>query len=165
HSYSGNKLKALNKFAKKSGKRLWMSEFGAGGTEPHNHQDMSSVMQLAERIIFDLRILQPIAWVYWQAIEDETAKNNWGFIHSDFREGGSYEITKQYYAMGNFSKFIRPRSSIILTTDGRTVAAYDEGEKRLTIVVRNELKGKKDLEYDLSEFHFETRLADVYKTS
>lgn len=165
HSYSGSQLEDLNRFAEENKKKLWMSEFGAGGTEAHNHEDMSSVMQLAERIIFDLRILQPVAWVYWQAVEDEGAKNNWGFIHSDFRVGDRYELTKQYYAMANFSKFIRPGSSIILTTDGRSVAAYNEERKQLTIVVRNELKEERELEYDLSEFYFETRSADVYETS
>lgn len=165
HSYSGSKLKDLNIFAEKSEKKLWMSEFGAGGSEAHNHQDMSSVMQLAERIIFDLRILQPVAWIYWQAVEDEGAKNNWGFIHSDFSLGENYEFTKQYYAMANFSKFIRPGSSIILTTDGRSVAAYNEDKEQFIIVVRNELKEEKQLEYDLSEFQFEPQLASVYETS
>src|SRR5690625_6878887 len=108
HSYNGSQLQALNTFAKENGKTLWMSEFGAGGTEEHNHQDMTSAMELADRIIKDLRRLQPAAWVYWQAVEDEGAKNNWGFIHSDFKAGESYEITKQYYAMAHFSKFIRP---------------------------------------------------------
>lgn len=165
HSYSGMKLQALHKFANDNEKRLWMSEFGAGGSEPHNHQDMTSVMQLAERVVFDLRMLQPAAWVYWQAVEDESAKNNWGFIHSDFRVGETYDMTKQYYAMANFSKFIRPGSSIILTTDGRSVAAYHEEDKQLTIVVRNELEDEKELAYDLSEFDFETRVADVYETT
>jgi O-glycosyl hydrolase len=165
HSYSGSRLDDLNRFAEENGKKLWMSEFGAGGTEPHNHEDISSVMQLAERIIFDLTLLQPSAWIYWQAVEDESAKNNWGFIHADFRVGENYELTKQYYAMANFSKFIRPGSRIILTTDGRSVAAYNEEQKQLTIVVRNESKEEKELAYDLSEFHFETRSADLYETS
>lgn len=64
-----------------------MSEYGTGGTEPHNHEDLSSVLELAERVITDLHQLQPAAWVYWQAVEDESAKNNWGFIHTDFRHG------------------------------------------------------------------------------
>src|SRR5690625_5762123 len=58
HSYNGSQLQALNTFAKENGKTLWMSEFGAGGTEEHNHQDMTSAMELADRIIKDLRLLQ-----------------------------------------------------------------------------------------------------------
>ncbi|QYR21529.1 hypothetical protein KZ483_00140 [Paenibacillus sp. sptzw28] len=165
HSYNGSQLVELRELAKEKGKKLWMSEYGTGGTEPHSHDDMSSVMELAERIIFDLRMLQPAAWVYWQAVEDESAQNNWGFIHSDFKQSEGYELTKQYYAMANFSKFIRPDSRIILTDDDRSVAAYDEAKKQLTIVVRNEGGNKKEANYDLTAFKFDSRSAKVYQTS
>lgn len=164
HSYNGSKLVELREYAKQTGKKLWMSEFGAGGSEAHNHQDMSSVMELAERIIFDLRMLQPAAWVYWQAVEDEGANNNWGFIHSDFSKEANYELTKQYYAMANFSRFILPKSRIIPTDDGRTVAAYNEARQQLTLVVRNEQMAK-ELTYDLTSFELNSSTAAVYRTS
>ncbi|MNN56363.1 hypothetical protein D3C81_1712850 [compost metagenome] len=125
---------------------------------------MTSVMELAERIIFDLRMLQPAAWVYWQAVEDEGANNNWGFIHSDFNGAETYEITKQYYAMGNFSRYILPGSRILPTDDGRSVAAYQEDMQQLTVVVRNE-QAEKELIYDLTPFEFEATTAKVYRTS
>ena len=165
HSYGGSRLEELNQFANDNEKTLWMSEFGAGGSEEHNHQDMTSVMELAEKITFDLRILQPSAWVYWQAVEDESAQNNWGFIHSDFMSEESYELTKQYYAMANFSKFIRPGSRIILPDNARSVAAYDEEERQLTIVMTNDSNDEKTLEFDLSAFNLNTESADVYITS
>lgn len=164
HTYNGSSLAEVRDFAKENGKHLWMSEFGTGGSGPHDHQDMSSVMELAERIIFDLRMLQPAAWVYWQAIEDEGANNNWGFIHSDFSGGESYEITKQYYAMANFSRFILPGSRILPTDDGRSVAAYLEEKQQLTVVVRNE-QAEKELIYDLTPFEFEVSTAKVYRTT
>src|SRR5699024_6229159 len=142
-----------------------MSEFGAGGTEEHNHQDMTSAMELSDRNIKDLRRLQPASWVYWQAVEDEGAKNNWGFIHSEFKAGESYEITKQYYAMAHFSKFIRPGSYIILTDSDCSVAAYDKEQKRLTVVATNNTVDVQELEYDLSAFDFETQSVNVYQTS
>ncbi|MCL6605089.1 MAG: hypothetical protein K6T94_19670 [Paenibacillus sp.] len=164
HTYNGSKLMEIRDFAQEKGKHLWMSEYGTGGSESHNHEDMSSVMELGERIIFDLRVLQPAAWVYWQAVEDESAKNNWGFIHSDFSVGENYELTKQYYAMANFSKFILPDSLIIPTDDGRTVAAFNEAKQQLTIVTRNE-QSDKDLTYDLTPFEFDNAIAKIYQTS
>src|SRR5699024_8037085 len=164
-SYSGSRLEELNQFANDSEKTLWMCEFGAGWAEEHNHQDMTSVMELAEKITFDLRILQPSAWVYWQAVEDESAQNNWGVIHSDFMTEESYELTKQYYAMSNFSKFIRPGSSIILPDSARSVAAYNKEEKQLTIVITNDSNDENALEFDLSEFEINPGSADVYITS
>ncbi|AOZ93424.1 glycoside hydrolase family 30 protein [Paenibacillus crassostreae] len=164
HTYNGANLEELRNWTAERGLKLWMSEYGTGGSEPHNHQDISSVMELSERIIYDLRILQPAAWVYWQAVEDESANNNWGFIHSDFLGEESYEITKQYYAMANFSRFIRPGSRIIRTDDGRTVAAYDAQKEQLTIVVRNE-QAEKELIYDLTSFEFDSEKAEIYQTS
>lgn len=164
HSYNGAKLEELRDFAQQNGKKLWMSEYGTGGSEPHNHQDMSSVLELAERITYDLRMLQPAAWIYWQAIEDESANNNWGFIHSEFSEEANYELTKQYYAMANFSRFIRPDSRIIPTNDGRTVAAYNEVTQQLTLVIRNE-QSDKEITYDLTPFELNSTIAAVYRTS
>ncbi|SFD53668.1 O-Glycosyl hydrolase [Paenibacillus catalpae] len=165
HTYTGFGLAELRELAKVKGKKLWMSEYGTGGTGPHNHEDMSCVMELAERVISDLRLLQPAAWVYWQAVEDESAQNNWGFIHSDFRVGDSqYEITKQYYAMAQFSKFIRPGSRILITDDPHSVAAYDAANNRLTVVVHNQ-GGPRQAVYDLSAFGADRSTAKVYRTT
>ncbi|CAM3402162.1 glycoside hydrolase [Paenibacillus lupini] len=165
HTYTGVQLSELRKLAEEKGKRLWMSEYGTGGTEPHNHEDLSSVLELAERVITDLHQLQPTAWVYWQAIEDESAQNNWGFIHTDFRHGdGSYELTKQYYAMAQFSKFIRPGSRILFTGDERSIAAYDAAIKQLTIVTCN-TGDSREVSYDLSAFQIDDCAAKVYRTS
>ena len=166
HSYNGAKMIELRERAARLGKKLWMSEYGAGGSEPHNHQDMTSVLELAERIMFDLRLLQPAAWIYWQAVEDETAQNNWGWIHANFvTKEESYEITKQYYAMGQFSKFIRPGSQIIPTSDGRSVAAYHEQDQMLVVVIRNERSAARQATYDLSAFSYPGNQAAVYETS
>lgn len=164
HSYNGSKMEELRAFAEKHGKRLWMSEYGTGGSMPHNHEDMTSVSELAERIMFDLRIMQPKAWIYWQAVEDESAKNNWGFIHANFEGAEGYEVTKQYYAMAQFSKFIAPGSAIAPTGDGRSLAAYNSNERKLTIVVRNS-KSERTLAFDLSPFQFTEGTAGVYRTS
>ncbi|MCM3626637.1 hypothetical protein M3194_04565 [Paenibacillus glycanilyticus] len=165
HTYTGIGLDELRELAQAKGKKLWMSEYGTGGTEPHNHEDMSCVMELAERIVNDLRLLQPAAWVYWQAVEDESAQNNWGFIHSDFSHGDSqYEMTKQYYAMAQFSKFIRPGSRILFTDDPNSVAAYDSASRLLTVVAHNP-GNQRQAAYDLSTFKTEGTTAKVYRTT
>ena len=166
HAYNGSKMAELREKTAALGKTLWMSEYGAGGSEPHNHQDMTSVLELAERIMFDLRLMQPAAWIYWQAVEDETAQNNWGWIHANFVTGEArYDMTKQYYAMGQFSKFIRPGSRIIPTGDGRSVAAYHEEDRTLAVVIRNERSAAVQATYDLSAFTYSGGRAEVYETS
>ncbi|WP_019635436.1 glycoside hydrolase family 30 protein [Paenibacillus fonticola] len=166
HSYNGSRMEELRAFAQGSGKRLWMSEYGTGGSAPHHHEDMTSVMELAQRIMFDLKMMKPAAWIYWQAVEDEGADNNWGFIHANFTGEESYELTKQYYAMAQFSKFIAPGSRIIPADDGRVLAAYDAAAGQLTVVVRNELSDRK-VTVDLSPFTYDAGAAQVeaYRTS
>ncbi|WP_435164180.1 glycoside hydrolase family 30 protein [Paenibacillus glycanilyticus] len=165
HSYNGVRLEEIRMLAQEKGKKLWMSEYGTGGTGPHDHGDMTSVMELAERIITDLRLLQPAAWVYWQAVEDESARNNWGFIHTDFRQGnGQYEMTKQYYAMAQFSRFIRPGSRILWLDDRDSIAAYDEARKQLTVVAHNR-EGQRQIRYDLGPFVQGDAAAKLYRTS
>ncbi|TCM99568.1 O-glycosyl hydrolase [Paenibacillus sp. BK033] len=165
HSYNGVRLEEIRKLAREKGKKLWMSEYGTGGTGPHDHGDMTSVMELAERVITDLRLLQPAAWVYWQAVEDESAQNNWGFIHSDFRHGENrYEITKQYYAMAQFSKFIRPGNRILCPDDRDSIAAYDAASKQLTVVVHNR-EGQRRIRFDLGPFVPDGTTAKLYRTS
>ncbi|MEC0184584.1 glycoside hydrolase [Paenibacillus peoriae] len=165
HSYNGSRLEELRTLAEQLGKRLWMSEYGTGGSETHSHDDMTSVQELAERIMCDLKIMQPSAWVYWQAVEDEGANNNWGFIHAHFTGEEQYEVTKQYYGMAQFSKFIRPGASIIPTDDGRMLAAYDPVRRKLVLVIRNELSASKT-SFELNDFTYSDALeAQVYQTS
>lgn len=165
HSYNGDQLTEVRALADKYGKKLWMSEYGTGGSAPHSHEDMTSVMELANRIIQDLRILRPAAWIYWQAVEDEGANNNWGFIHADFVHQEEYEQTKQYYAMLNFSRFIRPGSRIIITPTDQSIAAYDEGTKRLTIVVQNNQEQAEEIGFELSGFTWTKEKAQIYETT
>lgn len=165
HSYHGSSMEELRTLAKGHGKRLWMSEYGTGGTEPHHHEDMVSVQELAERIMLDLSIMQPSAWIYWQAVEDEGANNNWGFIHADFGGSEQYDITKQYYGMAHFSKFIRPGSLIIPTSDCRTLATYDKMSRQLVLVIRNE-RSAEDKAVELTHFNYpDTAVAQMYVTS
>ncbi|MFC5470227.1 glycoside hydrolase [Cohnella suwonensis] len=164
HSYNGTKMKELRALAEQLGKPLWMSEYGTGGDASHSHEDLTSAMELATRIMTDLKIMQPKAWIYWQAVEDEGAQNNWGFIHANFNGEEHYELTKQYYAMAQFSKFIRPGSLIVPTADEQTLAAYDPEAKQLSIVVRNGWIDRKTV-IDLTPYHIESAKAEAYRTS
>lgn len=165
HTYNGSKMQELKQYADDHSLRLWMSEYGTGGAGGHNHDDMTSVMELAERIMFDLRLLQPKAWVYWQAVEDEGANNNWGFIHANFNGEERYFMNKQFYAMRQFTRFIEPGAFIAPTSDGYSIYAYNEESKQLTIVVRNPSDTERNLYYDLAPYKAEAQTAKVYRTS
>lgn len=164
HSYYGDERLYLNTIATCSGKRLSVSEYGVGVGD-HDHWAVDSALELAKKITADVSDLQPETWVYWQAVEEEFDVNNWGFIHADFNGGETYTITKQYYGMGNFSKFIRPGSTILGVTDDNMLVAFNKAKKQLTIVVTNDSSRSRNYNIDLSKFASTNSYAVSYRTS
>ncbi len=139
-----------------------MSEYGTGGG-PHDHGNMVSALILSAQIRRDMTELRPAAWIYWQVVERE-ANNNWGCIHADFGGSEQYWLTCQYYALAQYSSFIRPGYTIIGTDDLGTLAAYDDVSGTLVLVCDNNTGQDRQVRYDLSAF---SRLAGaaVYRTS
>ncbi|MDK2808482.1 MAG: hypothetical protein PWP24_1217, partial [Clostridiales bacterium] len=164
HSYYGNERLYLNTIALCSGKRLSVSEYGVGVGD-HNHTAIESALELSHKITDDMQNLQPETWVYWQAVEEEFNVNNWGFIHASFEGAETYEITKQYYGMANYSKFIRPGSTIIGVNDSNMLVALNKNTNKLTIVVINDTTSSNNYTIDLSEFATVGNTASAYRTS
>ena len=96
-------------------------------------------------IIDDLRDLQPLQWAFWQAVEDETSaagsSHNWGLIHADLEgESHAWSMTKKYYALANFSKFIRPGAKRIASSPSRSQllsTAFVNTDGKVAVVVMN----------------------------
>lgn len=165
HSYNGWQRTELRDLAASHGKRLWMSEYGVG-IGSHDHRAMDSSLQLAQIIHADLVDLGAGAWVYWQAVENEQGNGNWGLIHADFESPAQgYYLTKQYYAMANFSRFIRPGYRIIESGDRCTVAAMDPTGQKLVLVTYNTDTNDQEFVYDLSKFNMVEENVDIYTTS
>lgn len=164
HSYFGNERLLLNSISLCTGKRLSMSEFGVGVGE-HDHNAIDSALVLAHKIRDDVRELQPETWVYWQAVEEEFYTNNWGLIHANFKGDEEYEITKQYYGMANFSKFIRPGSTIIGANNPNILASLNKDTNTLCFVVINDSKYSHNYTFDLSKFSSLDRDVSIYRTS
>jgi hypothetical protein len=144
-------------------KRLWMSEFGSSG----GPADMGSGLAVADQVTRDLRYLRPSAWVYWQAL-GSAASNSDGLIDapefpfegalapnfpnaiavdSTLNDNLFITPTKRYFALEQYSRFIRPGDWIISATDPQdnpsterasTVAAFDQATNTLTIVTTND---------------------------
>lgn len=164
HSYYGTERLYLNSIALCENKRLSVSEYGVGVGD-HDHDAIESALTLARKIRDDVRDLQPETWVYWQAVEEEFDVNNWGFIHANFEGTESYEVTKQYYGMGNFSKFIHPGSVIIGANSSDFLAALNTTTNTLTLVVINDGSSNANYDIDLSKFSTIGSYARAYRTS
>jgi O-glycosyl hydrolase len=174
HVYGGSKRAELK--AAVGNRKLWDSECdGSGAAAPfdqwaHNHNDIVPGLDIANRAIRDLREMKPHGWVFWQAIESEQAQinlnKNWGMIHADFTGGGTrYYVTKKYYAVKQFSNFIRPFSTMIDISNNDAVAFISQKQNQLTIVQRNASTSSVSYDYKLSNFKQISPKASVWRSS
>lgn len=179
HGYSGSKRKELRDFADRDKKILWSSEIdGSGAAAPfdkwtHNHNDIVPGLDIANRIMKDLNGMQINGWIFWQAVESEQAQirlnKNWGCIHADFESGGeTYHVPKKYYAVKQFSHFVKSGSHLLLQDDPNTVAFIGPDEHfghPLTIIHRNAGSSEEEFTYKLDGFADNGSIAEVYRTS
>jgi O-glycosyl hydrolase len=176
HTYGTGERIGARDIAKGADKRLWMSEvdLSVGG---QNHEDIKTGLAISERIQADIQQLEPEAWVLWQAVEDEVnmrpenENGNWGLMQVDFaaKDFSNFKIykNKKYYAVGNYSKFIRPGDQIINSNNTNTLAAIDKNDDSVVVVYTNSSAEQKTVDFDLSGFETvnETAMATPYVTS
>ncbi|MFJ2707499.1 glycoside hydrolase [Streptomyces sp. NPDC087428] len=162
HTYATNGRTGVRDIAKGEATALWMSEVDVGGSVPQSFTDMSPAFDLAARVNDDIRELEPRAWVLWQAVEDYENMNpdhensNWGLIQADFTpEDAATEPlrkNKKYWAMANYSRFVRPGSRIINTDDPQTLAALRPGGQGTVVVHTNPTGEEREVTLDLTGF-------------
>ncbi|MBN1780335.1 T9SS type A sorting domain-containing protein [bacterium] len=98
------------------GWKYWMSEYcqlegpngeGGGGRD----LSMTTALNVARIIHFDLAVANASAWQWWTAVSPENYKD--GLIYTDYFEPGDFPSilqSKTLWALGNYSRFIRPGS-------------------------------------------------------
>ncbi|MDR6788281.1 O-glycosyl hydrolase [Sphingomonas sp. BE138] len=144
HSYGTIHQTGVRDAARAAGIRLWMSENDAPlDRDPENVEGMASPLAMAEHIVLDLKRLEPAAWVFWQAVEDLSTRNgakgsNWGLVKADLRAADdaahAIRVTRKYWAMAQFSRYIRPGDRLLAVDDLDTVGALSPDGSRLVLV-------------------------------
>lgn len=144
HSYGTVHQTAVRDLARAAHIRLWMSENDTPLTkDPEDYAGMASALAFGEHIVLDLKRLQPAAWVFWQAVEDLSARDgsngsNWGLIKADLRAPADgphpIHITSKYWVMAQFSRFIRPSYRLVPVDDLDTVGALSPDGRTLVLV-------------------------------
>lgn len=145
HTYSGWGSRAkLDSIARARKKNLWQSETG-----PLNKgSDGSNIaMWMSNVIIQDLRQMKPNAWIDWQ-VGDPVG--DWTTIKLDHTRQ-SFSYTVRYHMHAAFSRFIRPGSQIVESSDTNSVAAITPGGD-LVVVIRNAATTTTNYTIDLSRF-------------
>jgi O-glycosyl hydrolase len=150
------KLKEYKRLGQKLQKPTWMSELGCCQGGQGDKTEMWGALFMADSIRMDLRDMGAESWVLWQP--------DWGVIAFD-PKGGEPQLEKQYYALAQYTRFIRPGSQIISAGGAyNTLAAYSHSSKRLVLVSTNwDATGFNDL--DLSAFRGVPASVTMYRTS
>ena len=142
--------------AQKADKPVWMSEVGCCFKTQGDGTEMWGALFMADTMRMDLRDLGAENWVLWQP--------DWGVILFD-PNGGEPQLKKQFYAIAQYSRFIRPGFQIISAGGAyNTLAAYSHSMKRLVLVTTNwDTVTRNDL--DLSAFGGIPSSAGIYRTT
>lgn len=154
HSYGSLHQTGVRDVARASGIRLWMSENDTPlDKDPEDFDSLDSALAFAEHVVMDLKRLEPSAWVFWQAVEDLSARDgaagsNWGLIKADLRaEPGAahpLHVTLKYWVMAQFSRHIRPGYRLAPVDDLDTVAALSpEGDELVLVHVNGGLSPRR----------------------
>lgn len=179
HTYNPTRAGELGALAREENFKLWMSEVDGNGTSGENAGEMSAAIWFGQKIISDMNSLTPAAWVMWQAIDKHICAEGylgrqdsgmidintgyWGLAVAD-HDNDDIILTQKYYAMGQFSRFIRPGYTVISTGED-SIAAYDADSGTLVIVAINPTAADKTANFDLSQFESVGRRVSVTRTS
>ena len=131
HTYSASNVDRARfaQLAHQTGKDLWMSETGSGGN------GISGNLSMAQRLIDDMRYIQPEAWIDWQYMEE--ANDQWCTIRGSFANQ-TYSKVKNYYVRQQCSRFIRRGYDIIASLCPQSLAAVNAARDTLVLVALNQ---------------------------
>lgn len=153
-------------------KKLWMSEICYGSGNPDDHNTMADVFTMADDIYGDLYQAHANAWIIWQAMETELENLekgcNYGLIHGVYQEPGNkeygfdldamalnrgdYYVTKQYYGMGQYSRYIKKGYRIVRSPASNYVVAISPDDSELVIVYANKEETSETLNLYLKNY-------------
>lgn len=105
-----------------NGWKYWMTEYcilvgpeGNGGRG--RDLTIKTALDVARVIHYDLTILRASAWQWWTAVSPEDYKD--GLIYTNYKDNPSSQsiiLSKLLWALGNYSRFIRPGSVMVKLT-------------------------------------------------
>lgn len=179
HTYGIAGLQQLGDLAKNKGFNLWMSEVDGGDVIGRKNGEMGSALWIAKKIIDDINGLSPSAWVMWQVVDNHISKDGyngnqdsgmvnvnggfWGAAVAD-HDNQNIILTQKYYAIGQFTRYIRPGATLI-HCDNNVLAAYHPETKELVIVAVNIEEDDLDFCFEPEGFVFSDANAQPIRTS
>ena len=168
HGYAGSDPTPVRDRVRGNNMRFWQSEWGPADWGGYNiGSALDAGLELATRVTNDLSYIGANGWMYWQAVEDSSrGAGYWGLIQSPL-DGSTptMALQKQFYMLGQYSKFIKPGALIIDGGNGKTVAAFDPATSKLVLVTYNDTAETLPVTFDLTRFTTTGATAAVWRTS
>lgn len=178
HTYSDKGAASLKKLAEKENMNLWMSEVDGDGTVK-GAGEMGAALWLGKKIISDIGRLHPSAWVLWQVVDShissegmhgnrdtgmvDVSRGFWGTAVAD-HDNDAIILTQKYYGLGQFTRYIRPGSTLI-PCGGDALAAIHPEDGTLTVVLINAKAKENEATVDLRRLSSPGSSARVIRTS
>jgi O-glycosyl hydrolase len=167
HTYGTGRRTTARDIAKGAKKPLWMSEVDGHWGTGQSFTSMDPGLGMAERVIDDLRELEPRAWLLWQAIEDYDNMKpgaespdgmNWGVVQIPFDCGAQdtlatcpARVNTKFHTLRNFTHHIKPGDRLVKVNTTTDVAAVRNTELR-SVVHLNKSSQAQSVTLDLSAF-------------
>ena len=158
----------------------------------HESMDAVNTRSQSEGIMADLKYMQPSAWIAWLVADSEyeylQTNSNWGLLHAVFEKDGQpvpdyhtnlvdadgnrkegvpgegyWAVTKQFYTMMQYSKYLKAGYIMIDIDDADMCAAISPEGDELVVVAQN-FGGDRQETLDLGAFHG-ADTAELYRTS
>nr|WP_243704939.1 glycoside hydrolase [Micromonospora sp. KC723] len=163
HTYGTGQRTSARDIAKGVDKPLWMSEVDGTWGTGQSFTSMDPGLGIAERIVNDVRELEPSAWMLWQPIEDyhpqHAGNKNWGAVQipfdctaQDTRQSCPARLNTKFHTLRNFTHFIRPGDHVVKVNDTASLAAVSANGRAATVVHVNSSDTGRHVTLDLSRF-------------
>ncbi|MCF2501887.1 xylanase [Dyadobacter sp. CY107] len=155
------------------GLKYWMSEYCILGDNEGeingSGRDLGigAGIYIAKVIHNDLVNASASAWHWWIAISPYNYKD--GLIYIDKNKtDGSYQSSKMLWALGNYSRFVRPGAvrtevSASSASEGLLISSYKNTDNLLVTVIINDQQTAADIALDLPGYKLSNM--KIYKTS
>lgn len=155
HTYHGSieSKQRLRQLCDSLGIRLWQSETGDGGRGLHGN------LRMAQRLVDDIRHLQPAVWCDWQYVEENY--DQWSLVKCD-SEWGTFERHYNYYVRQHFSRFVPVGYRWVEVDDCHGLAALSPDGRELVYVTLNGGRQSRLVEPQAPKGY---RLKQVFRTS
>jgi O-glycosyl hydrolase len=163
HTYTGTNAERieLRELVKQSGKEFWQSETGPQGL-PRRARGLENNLLLAQKMFYDLNLMQPEAWLDWQLMEENN--DVWGLIKCNFKTE-EYEIVKNLYVRMQITRFIKQGYTIVETNNESTLAAINPEKTQLVVAMNNSTETQESFKLNLDSFSKNIKQAEIYRTS